>query len=119
MALTSDVERVEAARSALEKEESDKMASQALSAPVEGELIPEAEGYEPIPGITPGRTRQGPLSDPSLGDKTVEELIEGRNRLIEVMDNPPVEQREAQQMGSFQSLLIRINSELQRRGVQL
>lgn len=117
MAITSDVERAEAAREALEAEAAQKMAIDAMSDT--GQVPPdpaEREGYEPI--VAPPPRSQSQLVDPNLGQKTNEELIQGRDRLIEMMDDPPVENRDDQQMQSFQDLLIRINGELSNRGVQ-
>jgi hypothetical protein len=116
MALTSDVERQGAAREALEVEAADKFASTQMSAPTG-----ETEGYEPQPGITPvpeGRARQGPLYQSNLQHKTTEELHQGRQRLLELMEAPEPQESD-QQTQAYERLLIRINSELQDRGEEI
>ena len=117
MAITSDVERAEAAREALEAEAAQKIAIDAMSDT--GQAPPQPRP-EPITGgvVAPPPRSQSQLVDPNLGQKTNEELIQGRERLLEMMDDPPVENRDDQQMQSFQDLLIRINGELSNRGVQ-
>ena len=121
MALTSDVERMGAAREALEREASDKFAAQQMAAPAEGAGdAAMAEGYDPQPGITPfpeGRGRQGPLYDSKLGHKSTEELMQGRDRLLGLMEAPEPQEAD-DQIEAYERLLIRINSELQQRGEQ-
>ena len=154
MAITSDMERVEAAREALEQEEAERSAAQVFGPewadnpysveaekqrqqqeiaqyeaadPAAGEMLrqtpaigaeEERVGAQPIEEVAPPRESRTPLYDPNLGHKTDEELVQGRSRILEMLDDPPTANRDPHQMQSFQDLLIRINSELESRGVQ-
>ena len=115
MALTSDVERVEVAKEALAQEAAEKQAIDAMG-DTGGQFAEDL--HEPAGQPAP-RGRQGPLVDPNLGYKSDEELIQGRDRLTQILGDPPEGGEASDQYDAFQDLLMRINQEIENREIQL